>query len=42
MADGSWYDADIDRVILSEQQIREKTDELAKQVSADHAGVDGT
>jgi len=39
MADGSWYDADIDRVIISEEQIREKTVELAKQVSADHAHV---
>src|SRR5690348_787869 len=37
MADGSWYDADIDHVIISEEQIREKIDELAKQVSADHA-----
>jgi hypoxanthine phosphoribosyltransferase len=41
MADGSWYDADIDRVIISEEQIREKTAELAKQVSADHADLDG-
>ena len=41
MADGSWYDADIDRVILSEEQIREKTDELAKQVAADHADAEG-
>jgi hypoxanthine phosphoribosyltransferase len=41
MADGSWYDADIDRVIISEEQIREKTDELAKQVAADHAGAEG-
>src|SRR5690349_23219760 len=41
MADGTWYDADIDRVIISEEQIREKTAELAKQVSADHADVDG-
>jgi len=40
MADGSWYDADIDRVIISEEQIREKTAELAKQVSADHAGAE--
>ena len=40
MADGSWYDADIDRVIISEEQIREKIDELAKQVAADYAGVD--
>jgi hypoxanthine phosphoribosyltransferase len=41
MAEGSWYDADIDRVIISEEQIRERTAELAKQVSADHADVDG-
>jgi hypoxanthine phosphoribosyltransferase len=41
MADGSWYDADIDHVIISEEQIREKTEELAKQVSADYAGADG-
>jgi len=37
MAEGSWYDADIERVIISEEQIRERTVELAKQVSADHA-----
>ena len=37
MAEGSWYDADIERVIISEEQIREKTAELAKQVSADHS-----
>ena len=36
MAEGSWYDADIDRVIISEEQIRERTAELAKQVAADH------
>jgi len=41
MADGSWYDADIDRMIISEDQIREKTAELAKQVSADHEDIDG-
>ncbi|BCB85664.1 hypothetical protein Psuf_029770 [Phytohabitans suffuscus] len=40
MTDGSWYDADIDRVIITEAQIREKTAELAKQVSADHASVE--
>jgi hypoxanthine phosphoribosyltransferase len=39
MADGSWYDADIDRVIISEEQIRDRTGELAKQVAADHAGT---
>jgi hypoxanthine phosphoribosyltransferase len=41
MADGSWYDADIDRVIISEEQIREKTEELAKQVAADYADAEG-
>src|SRR3954469_7082490 len=41
MAEGSWYDADIAHVIISEEQIREKTAELAKQVSADHTDVDG-
>src|ERR671916_2074676 len=41
MAEGSWYDADIDRVIITEDQIREKTAELAKQVSADHAQSTG-
>jgi hypoxanthine phosphoribosyltransferase len=41
MADGSWYDADIERVIITEEQILQKTTELAKQVSADHDGVDG-
>jgi hypoxanthine phosphoribosyltransferase len=40
MTDGSWYDADIDRVIITEAQIREKTAELAKQVSADYATVE--
>ncbi|HZN74418.1 MAG TPA: hypoxanthine phosphoribosyltransferase [Micromonosporaceae bacterium] len=38
---GTWYDADIDRVIVTEEQIREKTAELAKQVSADYATVNG-
>jgi hypoxanthine phosphoribosyltransferase len=41
MAEGSWYDADIERVILTEDQIREKTAELAKQVSADYADHPG-
>ncbi|HWG99348.1 MAG TPA: hypoxanthine phosphoribosyltransferase [Pilimelia sp.] len=39
MAEGSWYDADIDHVIISEAQLQEKTAELAKQVAADYAGV---
>lgn len=44
MADGTagnWFDADIDHVVVTDQQIREKTEELAKQVSADYAHVDG-
>jgi len=41
MADGSWYDADIERVIITEEQILQKTTELAKQVSADHDAVEG-
>jgi hypoxanthine phosphoribosyltransferase len=41
MAEGAWYDADIARVIVSEEQIREKIGELAKQVSADHAESEG-
>ncbi|HIW62290.1 MAG TPA: hypoxanthine phosphoribosyltransferase [Candidatus Stackebrandtia excrementipullorum] len=36
-----WYDADIERVILSSDQIAEKTAELAKQIDADYAGTDG-
>src|SRR5689334_4612644 len=40
MADPSWYDADIDRVIVSEEQIREKTGELAKQVAEDYQAVE--
>jgi hypoxanthine phosphoribosyltransferase len=39
-ADGCWYDSDIDRVIITEDQIREKTAELAKQVAVDHAHVE--
>ena len=39
MADGSWYDADIDHVIITEEQIRDKIDELAKQIAADYAHV---
>jgi hypoxanthine phosphoribosyltransferase len=40
MAEGSWNNADIDRVIISEGEIREKTDELAKQVAADYADAE--
>src|SRR5262245_44139399 len=41
MSDASpGYDADIENVIISETQIREKIAELAKQVAADYAAVD--
>src|SRR6201990_525134 len=40
MAEGAWYDADIAHVIITEEQIREKIAELAKQVSADHADAE--
>ena len=36
-----WYDADIERVIITEDEIHSKTAELAKQVAADYAAVDG-
>jgi hypoxanthine phosphoribosyltransferase len=40
MAEGTWHAADIDRIIVTEEQIREKTDELAKQVAANFEQVD--
>src|SRR5256884_3878287 len=40
MAEGSWYDADIDRVIVTEEQIREKTGHLAKQEADDYRAVE--
>jgi len=41
MAQRSWYAADIDRVIVTEQQIKDKVRELAEQVTADYADRDG-
>lgn len=35
-----WYDTDIQRVIVSSEQIREKTEELARKIAADYAHVD--
>jgi hypoxanthine phosphoribosyltransferase len=35
----AWYDADIQRVIITEDQIRAKTDELARQIAADYGHV---
>jgi hypoxanthine phosphoribosyltransferase len=40
MSDGSSFDADIETVIVSEAQIREKITELAKQVAADYAHLE--
>jgi hypoxanthine phosphoribosyltransferase len=34
MAEGTWHADDIDRVIVTEEQIRDKVDELAKQVAS--------
>jgi hypoxanthine phosphoribosyltransferase len=40
MAEGTWYAADIDRMIITDEEIRAKTDELAKQVAADYPSAD--
>ena len=40
MSEATWHSAGIDRVILTEEQIKAKTDELAKQVAADHADAE--
>jgi hypoxanthine phosphoribosyltransferase len=37
MSDGTWHAGDIDHVIITEEQIRERTDELAKEVAAEYA-----
>jgi hypoxanthine phosphoribosyltransferase len=36
-----WYDADIERVIITEEELQTRISELAKQVAADYASVDG-
>jgi hypoxanthine phosphoribosyltransferase len=40
MAEGNWHAADIDRVIVGEDQIRDKIDELAKQVATDYGSAE--
>ncbi len=35
-----WYDADIQHVIITEDQIREKIDEMARKIATDYAHVD--
>jgi hypoxanthine phosphoribosyltransferase len=37
--EGNWYDADIERVVVTEDQIRDKIEQLAKQISTDYHGV---
>jgi hypoxanthine phosphoribosyltransferase len=37
---GNWYDADIERVVVTEDQLRDKIEDLAKQVAADYAAKD--
>jgi hypoxanthine phosphoribosyltransferase len=36
MGEGNWYDADIERIVVSEDQIRDKIEELAKQIATDY------
>jgi hypoxanthine phosphoribosyltransferase len=38
--EGNWYEADIERIVVTEEQIRDKIEELAKQVAADYAAVE--
>jgi hypoxanthine phosphoribosyltransferase len=38
MGEGSWYDPDIERVVVTEEQIRHKIEDLAKQIAADYTG----
>lgn len=40
MSDATWHSAGIDRVILSEEMIRDKVEELAKTIAADYAAAD--
>jgi hypoxanthine phosphoribosyltransferase len=40
MSDGTWHAGDIDRVIITEDQIRQRTDELAKEITAEYGPVD--
>jgi len=38
--EGNWYEADIERIVVTEEQIRDKIEEMAKQVAADYAAVE--
>ncbi len=39
-ASTNWYDSDIQRVIVTEEQIRDKTAEMARQIAADYSHVE--
>lgn len=39
-ADPAWYDSDVERVVVTEAQIRDKVDELAAKVAADYRTAD--
>jgi hypoxanthine phosphoribosyltransferase len=41
VSEGAWYAGDIDRVIVTESEIRQKVIELAKQVAADYVDKEG-
>jgi hypoxanthine phosphoribosyltransferase len=40
MGERTWYNEDIERVVVTEEQIRDKIEELAKQIAADYATTD--
>jgi hypoxanthine phosphoribosyltransferase len=40
MSDGTWHAGDIDRVIITEEQIKQRTDELAKEITAEYGSAD--
>src|SRR5215813_11976750 len=39
LSEANWYDADIERVVVTEDQIRDKIEQLAKQIATDYHGV---
>ena len=40
MGEGNWYDADIERVVVTEEQIHDKIQDLAKQIAADYVHME--
>src|SRR6185503_11012544 len=40
MSEGAWYANDIDRIIVTEEEISHRTDEIAKQVAGDFADAE--